>query len=301
VEVSRILRLAREAIDLRAAPWHFAVLQLKPWNATPAAVQHAYRGLMRQLHPDRAGQLLGAGEAIERLRQAKVECERALAHEEPPSTPSCLTARVTCSEPGRRRVRLDWAAPTELAIPQQAPPVKSYVVAVFDPDYGKALTVAVLEPDYNEDLHRYVPIEELCSFVLDEEELQKMPGLFRQPSATVQVAAVNRSGQSPWATANVSLVNLTPASQMAPSAHKGESRPTKRRTVHASRPPPESKPTATEFEAQMRMHQGKGLRIWLAGQKRELLAVWLRARSLPSGGSKNEIIERAASLVEGGA
>lgn len=280
---------------MRATPWPFAVLQLKPWNATPTAVQHAYRGLMRQLHPDRAGQLAGAGEAIERLRQAKVECERALAREVPPGTPSCLTVRLTCSDPGRRRVRLDWAAPTELAIPQQAPPVRSYVVAVFDPDYGKALTVAVLEPDYNEVLRRFVPIEELCSFVLAEEELHKMPGLFRQPSAKVQVAAVNRSGQSPWAMANVSLVDPAPA-------RKGESRPTGRRTVHALRPPPESKPTATEFEAQMRMHEGNGLRIWLAGQKREILARWLRARSLPSCGSRNELIERAVFVIaEGGA
>jgi len=293
--------LPREAIDPQSPPWPFAVLQLNPWDATLAAAQHAYRGLMLQLHPDRVGQLAGAAEAIERLRQAKADCERALAREVPPSTPSYLAAHLICSDPGKRRVRLDWAAPEELADPQQAPPVRSYVVAVFDPDYGKALTVAVLEPDYNEDLHRFVPIEELRSFVLAEEELQKMPGLFRQPSATVQVAAVNRSGQSPWATANVSLVNPALASQVDPSARKGESRPTKRRTVHALRPPPESKPTATEFEAQMRMHKGKGLRIWLAGQKRELLAVWLRARSWPSCGSRNELIERVAFVAEGGA
>jgi len=301
VEVSRILGLPREATDLRVPAWHFALLQLKPWDATPAAVQHAYRELMRHLHPDRAGQLAGAREAIELLRQAKVECERVLAREVPPSMPSCLTARLMCSHPGRRRVRLEWAAPAELTSPQQAPPVRSYVVAAFDPDFGKALTVAVLEPDYNEDLHRFVPIEELVSCTLAEEELQKMPGFFRQPLATVQVAAVNRSGQSPWAMAKVSLVKLVPASKMAPSARKGESRPAKHRTVHALRPPPESKSTETEFEAQMRMHKGKGLQIWLAGQKRELLTVWLRARSWPSCGSRDELIERAALVAEGGA
>ena len=53
---------------------------------------------------------------------------------------------------------------------QGAAPVQKYIVAVFDPAYGKALTVAVLEPDYCEELKRFVPVEEICSYVLVEKD-----------------------------------------------------------------------------------------------------------------------------------
>merc|ERR1712060_273276 len=106
------------------------------------------------------------------------------------------TATTISCTPGNRRVRLDWQAPVESA----NTPVRRYVVAVFDPTYGRALTIATLEPDYDESQHRFVPIEELRSFVLAEQELKKMPRLFQQPMITFQVAAANETGQSAWTT-----------------------------------------------------------------------------------------------------
>lgn len=80
-----------------------------------------------------------------------------------------------------------------------------YVVALLDPACGRVLTVAHLEPDYDKKLGRFQPIEELTSYDLDELELQKMPRFWQQQVATVQVAAGNDSGQSPWATLEVKL------------------------------------------------------------------------------------------------
>jgi hypothetical protein len=75
----------------------------------------------------------------------------------------------------------------------------------LDPPYGKPLTIGVLEPDYSEELRKFVPIEELRSFVLSEQDLQKMPSLFRQPTLAVHVAASNEAGQSHWCVLRVSL------------------------------------------------------------------------------------------------
>ena len=47
----------------------------------------------------------------------------------------------------QRRYRLHWAAPQE----QDSAPVRRFIVAAFDPAYGKALTIATLEPDYSEE------------------------------------------------------------------------------------------------------------------------------------------------------
>lgn len=79
------------------------------------------------------------------------------------------------------------------------------MVAITDPSYGRAITVANLEPDYNEELKRFVPLEEIRSYVLAEEELYKIPSFFKQSIAVVQVAAANDQGQSPWAALRVRL------------------------------------------------------------------------------------------------
>merc|ERR1719487_271865 len=150
--------------------------------------------MMKKLHPDRVAQSAAVGQAIETLREARDCCERALSRLEPPGPPRQLAAVVLATTPGSRRVRLEWAAPGQ----REVAPVRRYSVAAVDPSYGRAITVATLEPDYREELGRYVSVEEIRSYILAEEALQKMPSLFRQPTATFQVAAANEAGSSPW-------------------------------------------------------------------------------------------------------
>lgn len=201
-EISRLLGLHQDTFASRAR-WAFSVLRLPLSGAgtTIAAVQHAYRSLMRTVHPDRVGPLSGLSQAIEMLRRARAESERALEREVAPGQPRSLRAHVLCADSGLHRVKLEWEAPAT----QREGPVRSYVIAAVDPSFGKALTVAKLEPDYNEELNRFVPIEELVSFVMAEKEMPKMSGLFRQPFATLQVAAANKAGQSPWSVVKVAL------------------------------------------------------------------------------------------------
>jgi len=201
-EISRLLGLNQDTFASRAR-WAFSVLRLplSGAGATIAAVQHAYRGLMRTLHPDRVGPLLGLSQAIEVLRKARAESERTLEREVAPGQPRSLRAQVLCADAGLHRVRLEWEAPAM----QREAPVRSYVIAAVDPAYGRALTVAKIEPDFSEELNRFVSIEELVSFVLAEQEMPKMSSLFRQPSATFQVAAANKAGQSPWSMVKVAL------------------------------------------------------------------------------------------------
>ncbi|CAK0865045.1 unnamed protein product [Prorocentrum cordatum] len=78
----------------------------------------------------------------------------------------------------------------------QNPPVGGHA----RPNSRRPLTIATLEPDYDEELQRFVPVEELTSYLLQETQLEKMPCLFKQALATLQVAAANDAGQSSWAT-----------------------------------------------------------------------------------------------------
>eukprot|EP00929_Paragymnodinium_shiwhaense_P075930 TRINITY_DN3890_c0_g1_i1.p1 TRINITY_DN3890_c0_g1~~TRINITY_DN3890_c0_g1_i1.p1 ORF type:complete len:1038 (-),score=223.93 TRINITY_DN3890_c0_g1_i1:75-3188(-) len=200
-EVARILPLRKDSYSTHAG-WGFAVLRVPGGSADSHSVQSAYRTLMKKLHPDRAGHSAELAQAIELLREAKDHCERALSRVEPPGAPRHLISKTLCAAPGRRRISLEWSAPADL---RSAAPVRKYLVAAVDPAYGRALTVATLEPDYQEDLGRYVSVEELRAITLAEEALQKMPSLFRQSAATFQVAAANEAGLSPWATIQVQL------------------------------------------------------------------------------------------------
>ena len=89
--------------------------------------------------------------------------------------------------------------------PEQPGEVRKYIVAVLDPACGRLVNVAVLEPEYREDLSRYISLEELRSYVLAEQELQ-LPRFFQQAAGTVQVAAANEAGQSPWAVLQIPLL-----------------------------------------------------------------------------------------------
>jgi len=191
-EVKRIKGLNKDQFPSGAA-WGFAVLDVASRDVS--AVQRGYRALMRKLHPDKVGRSSDVTRAVELIREAKEACERGLSRQEPPGVPRCLKSAMVCATPGRRKFRLEWLPPEE----QLSAPVRRYVIAAVDPAYGKALTITVLEPDYSEELHRFVNVEELTSYVFAEEELQKMPRLWQQSSASVQVAAANEAGQSPWA------------------------------------------------------------------------------------------------------
>merc|ERR1712028_160045 len=146
---------------------------------------------MKKLHPDKVHHSALVSSAMEALKEAKEVCERCLSRQFPPGAPQRLSFTPLCTAPGRRRYRLHWAAPLD----QDGAPVRRYMVAALDPAYGKALNIAVLEPDYSEELQRFVDVGELGVYELAEEELQKMPSLWNQATATLQVAAANESGQ----------------------------------------------------------------------------------------------------------
>lgn len=206
LEASRIAGLSRGRFPTEAA-WGFAVLALEPRSCDEAAVQRAYRLAMRRLHPDRGAKGAPAedrcaGDAMEAARAAKIACQRGLSRRLPPSVPRSLRAMVLCATPGYRKFRLEWIPPQ----PCEAAPVSRYIVGVVDPAFGRALKVATLEPDYSQEAGRFVPIEELASYLFVEEEMAKMPAVWRQDSFIAQVAAANDAGQSQWVTVQVPLI-----------------------------------------------------------------------------------------------
>lgn len=198
LEANRIISL-RQASFRTVAGWGFEVL--RAGGRDLAASNRGYRALMKRLHPDKVEQCPRIIKAAELVRQAKDAVERSLSRVSTPDQPLSLRAAVLCQTPGRRRVRFNWIAP----FGGDDQPISRYVVAVLDPAYGRALTVAQLEPDYNQELGRFQPIEELTCYHLDEQELQKIPKFWLQRTATVQVAASNDAGQSPWAAVEVLL------------------------------------------------------------------------------------------------
>merc|ERR1712048_418672 len=135
-----------------------------------------YRGLMKKLHPDKAGQSESLAQAMEIVREAKDCCERALLRVEPPEPPRRLCSKLLCDVPGRRCVKLEWVPPEC----RESAPVRRFMVAALDPTYGRTITLTVLEPDYNAELRRFISAQELSSHTLAEEDMPKMRSLFRQ-------------------------------------------------------------------------------------------------------------------------
>lgn len=199
-EAQRILGVRKERFATKVE-WAYAILD-KPQRDL-MTVQRQYRNMMRPLHPDRAGTLPEVVAAVDLLREAKDLCERALRQQHPPDRPSRLSFTRICTEPGRRQFRVQWRAPES----RESAPVHRYVVAVYDPSYGKALAVGTLEPDYSQECGRYLSYDdpELCSYVVSEEDLRKMPTLFKTDVITVQVAAGNNEGQSEWSVLKVRM------------------------------------------------------------------------------------------------
>lgn len=282
--VSRILPL-RKASFRSPALWAFSVLEVPSNTRDVSAVQRAYRSLMRVLHPDRAGQNAQVEKAMELVREAKEACERSLSRQEPPLAPRLAKSETLCATPGRRRFKLHWMAPEERA----SAPIRRYVVAALDPAYGRALTIAMLEPDYSEESRSFVGIESLTSYVFSEEDLQKMPKLWKQSHATVQVAAANEAGQSPWVSLQVPLNGpvAKPSSPGAASAY-----------MNASPDPRPEELDVRAWDAQVRKLRGVKLREWLEPQKKTVLAAWLRFMNWSAQGSKFDILERVIFIRE---
>lgn len=285
-EVSRILPLRRESFG-SVALWGFKVLEVSPSLQDMSAVQRAYRALMRKLHPDRAGGFAEAAKAVEMVREAKEACERSLSKQEPPSVPRFLRSEMLCATAGHRQIKLCWNAPPERA----SAPVRRYIVAAFDPAYGKALTITVLEPDYSEDLRRFVSVDELTSHVLAEEDLQKMPQLWRQSYATLQVAAANEAGQSQWATLQVPLNKDISSAKQSFAQGKLADTENQRNRIGG-----ETEDRA--FHLQVQQLRGEQLRSWLNSQSKGSLGNWLKRMNWSASGAKQDLVERIVFIRE---
>lgn len=305
-EILRILPLRRDSFSSQAG-WARAVLGLDLGRADLSGVQQAFRGLMRKLHPDRIGALRNADRAIEMLQEARQICEQANSQLMPPGPPSQLTSTTLCAVAGRRRLRLRWQPPLACS---EVSPVRRYLVAALDPSYGRALTITVLEPEYSEELKRFLAVEDLCSYVLAEEELHKMPGLFQQSGATLQVAAANEAGQSTWTSlwvplqeaAGVSAGSCDPKGQPPAEDCNATTRAghqaARGRAVKAGSGTGEK---CMEFESAaksvMQSSGGAELCTWLRRQSKGLLVAWLQSQSWPTSGSKEELVDRVAFVV----
>lgn len=318
-EAERILPLVQSRFPTAAA-WGFAVLDVSSRDS--ASVQRGYRTLMRKLHPDKAGSDPSIVEAAEIIQKARDACERSLSRQERPGAPRNLRYVVLCATPGKRKFRLDWAAPLE---EQGASPVRRYIVAAIDPAYGRALTFAVLEPDYSEEMHRFVSVDELTSYVLAEEELQKMPSVWRQSHATVQVAATNEVGQSSWSVLRIPLdagVKPVPLLERLGSfaANLGlrtdGTSPVPKTTGslrfasfldnnRSPGPSPGPKVEHTQdseddvFVQELQKRRGSELRAWLERQRKVELAAWLRSVRWPATGAKPDLVARVMYVREG--
>lgn len=288
-EVSRVLSLRKDRFSAQGS-WGLAVLGVQG-RGDAVAVQRAYRALVKKLHPDKVGHAPDVARAFEILQEAKQCCERAMSQLHPPRPPRNLTFITLCASAGRRRMRLEWIPPEQ----SNEAPVQKYVVAAVDPTYGRAITIAILEPDYDEELRRFVPVEELGSYLLVEEDLKKMPGLFQQAVATLQVASANESGQSAWVTLRVPLreaATSSPANGASTSAAL-------RSPGGAKSSPTQGAPKPREFDELLKKRKGSELRPWLNKQTKLALSDWLRWKSWPSVGSKEDLVDRVAFVIEG--
>lgn len=301
-EVCRILPLRREAFHSLAA-WGFAVLAMQSTSQRDqASVQRSYRGLMRRLHPDKVTQTPKVVKAVEIIREAKDACERSLLRLDPPGAPRSLrSVPIDATSAGRRRFKLYWAPPANV----ETAPVRRYIVAALDPAYGKPLTITILEPEYSQELGRFVSLEELASFTLAEEELQKMPSLWQQKRATIQVAAANEAGQSSWATLEVHLsaVQSFTVSTTASDASESdasdvfEASSCDSPSVYSCSDfsPPQER--SERFETEMKRRSGAELRAWLRTQAKAQLVAWMRRRGRESSGTKQELMDRILRLL----
>lgn len=302
------MQVAARILDVRKqrfaskAEWGFAVLDKPPRDVV--SVQKAYRKLMRPLHPDRAGSLPEVQAAVDLLREATDYCERALRQRNPPFRPTGMSFKHLCTQPGRRQFRVTWRAPEN----KDTAPVHRYIVAVFDPSYGKALSVGTLEPDYSQELGRYLAHDDpdLCCYTVSEEDLRKMPNLFKSTAITVQVAAGNNEGQSDWSIVRVPVSGASKSSAAPPPA-PAQPKPVRTSSVPSAAPatarpsvgPRKSIAEDGGFDRYIDKKNGAELKSWLQHQTKEAMQAWLKKRFQQASGSKEVMIQRIISLKEG--
>jgi hypothetical protein len=186
---------------------------------------------------------------------------------------------------------------------------------VFDPSYGKALSVGTLEPDYSQEFKRYLSHDdpELCSYVISEDDLKKMPTLFQKDVVTVQVAAGNNEGQSDWSILKVRLPKegssargpVQPASVPTPSSRAsipGTGKSSTSSSIRGSGRPSissDSRPDGdSTFDRFVDLKNGRELGSWLQHQKKDQIQAWLKRRLQPCAGSKEAMIQRIVSFKE---
>lgn len=285
-EVLRILPLRRQAFRL-TTDWAFTVLGAA---REPASVQRSYRNLMRKLHPDKVTITEGVEKTTALIREAKDLCEKSFSKIVAPGAPRGLRYEVLEHEIGHRRYRLRWLPPEG----SSGAPVSRYLVAALDPAYGKPLTITVLEPDYNEELKRFVSVDELNSFILAEEDLQKMPSLWKQPTATVQVCAANEAGQSPWSKLEIYIAGSRQTTVQVPSSPSSVSS-----SNEASSPGSNSAGTFNQdlFGIEIQRRSGRDLQLWLQKQLKAHLVAWLKAQYMPTVGTKQELVYRVLEVM----
>jgi len=181
-------------------------------------------------------------------------------------------------------------------------------VSVLDPSYGKALTVGVLEPDYSQEFKRFLAYNdpELCSYVLSEVDLKKMPKLFKSDVITVQVAAGNYEGQSDWSILKVRLPRVGRASVSAPcksspSTAKRQGRASVGSSTKASPPSATRQGEDNEFDNLVGAKSGPVLESWLQHQKKDDIQAWLKKWCQQCSGSKEAMISRLITFKEANA
>jgi len=205
-EVIRVLAFERSAFP-SLVDWAFAVLGVSITEKTIASTQRCYRALMKKLHPDKAVQSPSVTDAVDMIQEARAICERSLCPHEVPGVPRNLSVATHPSKAGARRFLLQWLPPERL----EAAPVQRYIIAVADPRFaGAPVRLSTLEPDYSQELGRYVPLEELRSYEVAEEDVSaRVPGLFSHKTFTLMVTAANKVGQSSWVAITVDLSSPT--------------------------------------------------------------------------------------------
>ena len=253
-----------------------------------SAEQNKAPDLPRAAKGPSATEAMQVARAVGLVREAKEACERSLSRQEAPLAPRRLWHETLSSVPGQRRFKLHWTPPED----RVSAPISRYVVAVFDPAYGRALTIAILEPDYSEESRSFVGIESLTAFEFSEEDFQKMPKLWKQTSANVQVAAANKAGQSAWATLQVPLDSATSLSKTLYRASTASV------DFHSSAVHKPEDLDMRAWDAQLRKLRGEELRAWLEPQKKAVMAVWLKSMNWFAQGSKNDILERVIFIRE---
>lgn len=292
---SRILAVRKQRFASQTE-WGFAVLD-RPLRDVHS-VQKAYRVLMRPLHPDKAGNdQAEVVAAVDILREAKDLCERALRQQHPPDRPTRLSFTHLCTKPSLRKFKVTWKAPES----RPSAPVHRYVVAVFDPSYGKVLSIGTLEPDYSQEFKRYLRHDdpELCSYTISEQDLRKMPNLFKYDTITVQVAAGNNEGQSDWSIIRVGLQKAGAQAAAEPPAGRPVRLSVQPPSTARSSGPRKSIGGDGGFDRYIDKKNGKELESWLQHQKKEDMQFWLKKRLQQCSGSKEMVIQRIISMKEG--